>query len=101
MNYIEFLTANNNLKEFIKSLDKLNHETLNLIKDDVFEFAFKYVEQSVNLMEIALGDEGNWYSWFVFENNFGENKWCVKIHGCEHCIENEKQFYDICIKQKQ
>ena len=42
--------------------------------------------------------ECNWFSWFVFENDFGKKKMKVKVDCKEYKICDEKQFFDVCIK---
>ena len=62
------------------------------------EFGNKFIDDYIRVVEISLGDKSNWFSWFIFENDFGKNKMKVKVNNIEYIIQNEKQFYNVCIK---
>ena len=100
MEYKDFLKSSNNLKEFIKEQDKLDAvlKVISHSSTGICEFGNKFIDDYISVVEIALGDECNWFSWFVFENKFGKNKLVVKINNKDYKICNEKKFYDICIK---
>lgn len=100
MEYKDFYYASCNLKEFIKEQDKL-HAVLNVISPSspgVCEFGDKFIDDYIKVVEIALGDENNWFSWFVFENDFGKKKLKVKVDNKWYKICDEKQFFDFYIK---
>lgn len=95
----EFLCASRNLKEFIKEQNKIG-AAIKLISPSFFcEFGDKFIEDYIKVVEIALGDECNAFSWFVFENDFGKKKMEVKIDGKEYKICNENQFFDLCVNR--
>lgn len=99
MEYEDFCRANYELKMFFTEQDKLN-TVLNVISPSTIgtcEFGNEFIGAYVSLMEKALGDAVNWYTWFVFENDFGNQKLSVERDGVWHEISDEKQFYDICI----
>lgn len=103
MEYKDFILASVNLKQFIKEQDKLD-AVLNVISPSstgVVEFGNQFIDAYIRVVELALGDENCWYSWFVFENDFGKKQFTVTVNDISYKICNEKQFYDVCIKPKQ
>ena len=100
MEYKDFYYASHNLKEFIKEQDKLDAvlKVISPSSTGVCEFGNKFIDDYIKVVEIALGDEFNWFSWFVFENDFGKKKMKVKVDNKEYKICDEKQFFDVCIK---
>lgn len=100
MDYEDFYSASNNLKVFFNELDKLNllTQVLSTNASSYTDFADKFIDDYINLLQLALGDKSDWYSWFVFENAFGKNELEVLVKGVNYKICNEKQFLDICIK---
>ena len=100
MEYLDFYKASRHLKEFMKEQDKLD-AVLKVIaptSTGVCEFGNKFIDDYILVVEIALGDECNWFSWFVFENEFGKKKMEVIVDDNSFKICNEKQFFNICIK---
>lgn len=100
MDYEDFYSASNNLKVFFNELDKLNllTQVLSTNASSYTDFADKFIDDYINLLQLALGDKSDWYNWFVFENEFGKNELEVLVKGIKYKICNEKQFFDICIK---
>lgn len=99
MTYEEFLKASNDLKAFFKEQKKLD-AALNVISPSgtsVVEFGNEFVDSYIDVVEVALGDESNSFSWFVFTNDFGAKKLQVRVDGVTYRIKNEKDFFDICI----
>jgi len=58
------------------------------------EFGSWFIDAYIWAVELALGDEGNWFSWFVFENDFGAKGLSVFIDGKETQITDAKIFYE-------
>lgn len=97
MNYKEFSKAIKGLKDFFKEQDKLD-SALHVISPSstgVCEFGNKFIDDYINVLEIALGDDNNWVSWFVFENNFGEYKLDIKLDNKTYIIKDEEIFYNV------
>jgi len=61
------------------------------------EFGNSFIDDYIRVVEIALDDKYEWFSWFVFDNDFGRNEMVVTVEGKEYKISNEKEFYDVCI----
>jgi hypothetical protein len=100
MEYKDFFEASISLQNFIKEQDKLN-DVLKVISPSstsVCEFGNTFIDDYIKVVEIALGDTNQWFSWFAFENNFGKNRMVVKVNGKSYKICDERQFYDVCIK---
>lgn len=99
MEYKDFLKASNALKEFMNEQDKLDDviKVISPSSTGVVEFGNSFIDDYIRVVEIALDDKSEWFSWFVFENNFGESKMIVTVDGKEYKISNEQEFYDVCI----
>jgi len=97
----EFLRASNNLKKFIKEQEKLNDvlKVISPTSTGVVEFGNEFIDDYIQIVEIALGDECNWFSWFVFENDFGSKRLTVEVDGKEYMILDEQQFFNVCINK--
>lgn len=103
LDYQNFYYAIQNLKRFIKEQDKLDAvlKVLSPTTTGVCEFGNVFIDDYINLLELAVNDNSNWVSWFVFDNDFGANKLKVKNKfGLSVKIANEKQLYDFCIKDR-
>lgn len=101
MEYKDFYYASHNLKDFIKEQSKLDAvlKVISPTSTSVCEFGGKFIEDYIKVVELALDDEAKWFSWFVFDNDFGKKKLRVTINGKECKICDEKQFFDVCIKK--
>ena len=96
MTFEQFHEANENLKAYFLEQDKLDAvlKVISPTSTGVCEFGSKFIDDYIKVVEIALCDEDNWYSWFVFDNDFGREKLraCIKNEWFE--IETARQFYD-------
>ena len=96
MEYKDFYYASNNLKEFIKEQDKLD-AVLKVISPSstcVCEFGNKFIDDYIKVVEIALGDEFNWFSWFVFENDMGKKELSATNNEKEYTIKSIEDLYN-------
>jgi aspartate/tyrosine/aromatic aminotransferase len=95
MTYEQFLSSVNNLKAFNKELDKLNDvlQVLSPSGTGTCEIGHKFIDDYISLIELALGDNSNSISWFVFDNEFGKKKLSCYLDGKEYKIRNEKDMY--------
>lgn len=97
MEYKDFYDASQNLKKFQNEQDKL-YAVLNVISPSstgVCEFGSEFIDDYIKVVEICLGDKYGWFSWFVFENDFGKRKLHTKIDDKEYTICDEKDFYEM------
>jgi hypothetical protein len=100
MEYKDFYNACQNLKDYFKEQEKLN-TVLNSLhpSSTVFsEFGNKFIFDYVKVVELAVGDELNYFSWFVFENEFGKNELVLNVNDFNFKICNEEQFFEYIIK---
>lgn len=99
MEYKDFLKASNALKKFMNEQDELDNviKVISPSSTGVVEFGNSFIDDYIRVVEIALDDKYEWFSWFVFENNFGENELIVAIDGKEYKICDELEFYSVCI----
>lgn len=98
MTYEEFQRSINNLKDFIKELEKLNDvlKVLTPTGTCVCEIGHKFIGDYISIVETTLGDSGNLLSWFIFENEFGAKDLSIGIEGLgNYIISNEKDFYEV------
>lgn len=98
MTYEEFQRSMNNLKEFMKELDKLD-DVLKVISPSgtcVCEIGSKFIDDYIYLVERSINDNNNNVSWFVFENDFGSRKLTIGLEGVEeYVISDEKILYEV------
>ena len=101
MTYEEFQRSMDNLKDFIKELEKLN-DVLKVLTPSgtcVCEIGHKFIDDYISIVETALGDKGNSVSWFVFDNEFGSERLSIGIEGSgNYIISDEKEFYEVLQK---
>jgi hypothetical protein len=99
MEYNDFYEAIQSLKDFIEEQDKLDAvlKVISPTSTGVCEFGNKFIDDYIRILEIALGDTNQWVSWFVFENDFGNKKFEVRVNDIEYEISNEREFFDVCI----
>jgi hypothetical protein len=94
----EFESSINNLKEFMKELEKLN-DVLTVISPTgtcVCEIGGKFIDDYISLVERSINDKDNSVSWFVFDNDFGSRKLTISLEGVgEYVISNEKILYEV------
>lgn len=94
----------------MKELEKLEVivDILSPTSTGVVEFGSEFINDYINVVETALGDNYGEFAWFVFENEFGRNKRSVTITQDDrnkdvqktYKITNEQQFYDLIQKMK-
>lgn len=58
------------------------------------EFGSWFIDAYIWAVELALGDEDNWFSWFVFENDFGAKGMDISIDGVKTAITDATIFYE-------
>lgn len=99
MEYKDFLKASNALKKFMNEQDELDNvmKVISPSSTGVVEFGNSFIDDYIRVVEIALDDKYEWFSWFVFENDFGRNKLVVTVEGKEYKICDEEEFYSVCI----
>lgn len=94
----EFESSINNLKEFMKELEKLN-DVLNVISPTgtcVCEIGGKFIDDYISLVERSINDKDNSVSWFIFDNDFGSRKLSIGLEGVgEYVVSNEKILYEV------
>ncbi len=98
----EFQQSIKNLKDFFKELEGLESilKILSPSGTGVCEIGHKFIDDYISLLELALGDNSNIVSWFVFENEFGNRKLSCHIFDKEYKIRNEKDLYNFLKKMK-
>lgn len=101
MTYEEFQNSMDNLKEFMKELEKLD-DVLKVISPSgtcVCEIGSKFIDDYISLVERSMNDTSNNVSWFVFDNDFGSRKLTIGLEGeGEFIISNEKILYEVIQK---
>jgi hypothetical protein len=99
MEYEDFLKASDALKKFMNEQDELNNviKVISPSSTGVVEFGNLFIDNYIRVVELVLGDKYEWFSWFVFDNDFGRKGMVVTVDGKEYKISNEQEFYDVCI----
>jgi len=102
LEYKDFEHSIERIKKFIEEQHKLGSlaRVISPSGTNVCEFGSEFLEDYIRLLEIiCLDTETNWISWFIFENDFGKRKYTVIVDGKNYIIDNEKIFYEICLKK--
>lgn len=98
--YERFLKALSDIKKFMDEQDELYYalKVISPSSTGVCEFGNDFIESYIKYIEDSFGDECNWLSWFIFENNFGREKRFVIIDEKKHIISSPKIFYNTLYK---
>ena len=96
MTYEEFVISNDKLKEYRKQQEKLDAilEIISPSGTGVVEFGNEFADDYIRLISISIKDYQEWYSWFVYENNYGKKKLSAFLKGKKYDITDCKSFYD-------
>lgn len=91
--------AINNLQKFLEEQEKLGAvlEIISPTSTGVVEFGGYFIDAYINILEKSFGDNFNWVSWFVFENDFGRKGMEAKGSADKKLtkIKTVKQLYKI------
>ena len=92
------------LKTWLYEMKELRNEN-NLLVDNlcdlfgseafdspVIENGYKYCDVAVKLAEKYFGDTNDWISWFMYDNEFGENGYEATIDDSEVKIDSIESF---------
>ena len=96
--------ANKELKDWLYKMKEIRDEN-NILTDklcDLFgsyafdspvvENSYKYCDVAIKMAEKYFGDTGEWFSWFMYDNEFGENMYEVVIDDVETKIDSIETF---------
>ena len=83
MQVTQFVDSVNNLKAFFEEQDRLGIivKIISPTSTGVVEFGDKFVDDYIKLLEIAINDQTEMISWFIYENDFGRNGLKVTFEG--------------------
>lgn len=95
MTYQQFHIAINALKAFLEERKKLEAaiKVISPTSTGVVELGGQFIEDYIAVLEIAMGDKGEFIDWYIWDNKFGEKgleAWC---DGKEYKIRNDKDMY--------
>jgi hypothetical protein len=96
----QFAIANDKLKAFIKEQEKLNN-VLKVISPSgtgVVEFGNEFIEDYIRIISISINDYGEWYRWFVYDNNYGRNRFTAHFKKKDFIIKDCKSFYEFMVE---
>lgn len=99
MTYEDFVIANNKLKAFRIEQKKLQ-AVLDVISPSgtgVVEFGNEFIEDYIRIISISINDYHEWYSWFVYDNDYGKKRLSAYLEGKEYIIKDCKSFYDFIL----
>lgn len=75
MNKLKILTDGlNALEQFFKEQEKFENALRQISSGIVLELGNVFIDRYIDTLSEALGDEGGWISWFVFDCKFGKKK---------------------------
>ena len=98
----EFVEVINELKISSKLVDDVNkifrESSLNTDFQNASGMAIYHDGLVVRLLSKMFDDIGEYISWWVFEQNFGENKLAVYIDDKERFLENAEELYDFIME---
>jgi len=95
MTYEQFHIAINALKAFLEERKKLEAaiKVISPTSTGVVELGGQFIEDYINLLEIAMGDKWGWTDWYTLENDFGAKGLKVRCDDKEYKIRNDKDMY--------
>ena len=101
-------------KEFIKSIKKIQQfkevelrkldKIVSVLTDGEFNFSsigYQFVDDYIELLQIAICDKHEWVRWYVFDNDFGRKKMRAGHDKKASPITNSGQLYDLIQKDKK
>jgi hypothetical protein len=96
MTYDNFHKAIENIKRFIQEQDKLKSvlQAISPTGTCVVEIGNEFIDNYIDLIEQALGNEYGLVSWFIFDNEFGQKNMIVTFDGKEYIISSIRDIYD-------
>lgn len=96
MTYENFHEAIQNLKRFEAEQDKLKQvlQVISPTGTGVVEFGNDFIDNYIDLIELAIGHEYGLVSWFVFDNEFGQKNMIVTLDRKEYVISSIRDIYD-------
>jgi hypothetical protein len=99
MTYEQFHRAIQNLIRFIEEQDKLKSvlQVISPTGTGVVEFGNQFIDDYIDLIELALGHEYGLVSWFVFDNELGQKNLVINFHGIEYVISSIRDIYDFIL----
>ena len=95
----QFAIANDKLKAYRIEQEKLD-AVLKVISPSgtgVVEFGNEFIEDYIRIISISINDYREWYSWFVFDNDYGKKRLSAYLEGKEYIIKDCKSFYDFIL----
>lgn len=96
MTYENFYKAIENIKRFIQEQDKLNSvlQAISPTGTGVVEIGNEFIDNYIDLIELAIGHEYGLVSWFVIDNEFGQKNMIVTLDRKEYVISSIRDIYD-------
>jgi hypothetical protein len=97
--YEQFHRAIENLKRFTTEQDKLKSvlQVISPTGTGVVEFGNQFIDDYIDLIELALEHEYGLVSWFIFDNEFGQKNLVINFHGIEYVISSIRDIYDFIL----
>ena len=88
-------------KRQIKTIKK-NSQTLDqyqdLFSDSFLESLYRVEEVAVTALMEVYGDQHEWISWFIYENEYGADKRTVEIDGEEITVSHTSDIWEVMAK---
>jgi len=93
----EFAGEINKIKLFMAEQDKLDL-AIKIISPSgtgVVEFGSEFLMDYIKLLAKVVGDNYGWIEWYIFENDFGLNKYVVTIDSIDIEITNAEELLNV------
>lgn len=97
MEYKDFELAFEPIEQFAKENEEANKAVKALCRSShvVHDVGCFLLDAYINLLAKSVGDEGNWISWYVFENNFGKGGLTASVKdGRMKKVDTLKKLYN-------
>jgi hypothetical protein len=84
------------IKAFFEEKELIN----NLIEKVSDGYAFctvgdKLLDDYISTIDSFIGEDSDWFSWFVYENDLGNNEFKVATDKGEYIVDSYEVFYDL------
>jgi hypothetical protein len=70
----QFIAKINEIKRFSGEIDILNAHLRAIAPGAICEFGGVFLDNYIRLLSEMVGDDDNWISWYVFDNDLGMRK---------------------------
>jgi hypothetical protein len=85
----------NSIKQYLDESDSLNSNLAAISPDAICAVGYHFLDDYINLLSEAVGDDSDWIEWYVFENEMGKKGMEAGYNGKEEKITNLDQLWGL------